>query len=152
MTSEFDSIYSRFYLRITDYNLAGLNENIAKDMMNGWMRSTLSQPYIRRLFSELTIDEDVEELEYVLKFPVSDSEDRDFVEQVIVLGMVTEWLEPQVKSVLNTAQLFTNSEQKFYSQANHLDTLQDLLKKSQNDQRKLIRDRGYIYNSYIVEI
>ena len=42
MTSEFDSIYSRFYLRITDYNLAGLNENIAKDMMNGWMRSTLS--------------------------------------------------------------------------------------------------------------
>ena len=124
------------------------NEEIPNNMFTIYVRRSVNgdeEKYIVGI-------EDVEELEYVLKFPVSDSEDRDFVEQVIVLGMVTEWLEPQVKSVLNTAQLFTNSEQKFYSQANHLDTLQDLLKKSQNDQRKLIRDRGYIYNSYIVEI
>lgn len=149
MTSEFSNIYSRFYLRITDYNLAGLNESIAKEMMNGWMHATLSKPYVRRLFGALTIDDDVEEIEYELKFPTSDSEDQDFIEQIIAMGMVIEWLQPQVNSVLNTAQMFSNSEQKFYSQANHLEVLQQLLKKNQNDQRKLIRDRGYIYNSYL---
>ena len=149
MTSEFSNIYSRFYLRITDYNLAGLNESIAKEMMNGWMHATLSKPYVRRLFGTLTIDDDVEEIEYELKFPTSDSEDQDFIEQIIAMGMVIEWLQPQVNSVLNTAQMFSNSEQKFYSQANHLEVLQELLKKNQNDQRKLIRDRGYIYNSYL---
>lgn len=149
MTSEFDNIYSRFYLRITDYNLAGLSENIASEMMNGWMHATLSKPYVRRLFNQLVIDDDVEEIEYELKFPTSDGEDQDFIEQVIAMGMVIEWLQPQVNSVLNTAQMFSNSEQKFYSQANHLEVLQELLKKNQNDQRKLIRDRGYIYNSYL---
>lgn len=149
MTSEFENIYSRFYLRITDYNLAGLSENIASEMMNGWMHATLSKPYVRRLFDQLTIDDDVEEIEYELKFPTSDGEDQDFIEQVIAMGMVIEWLQPQVNSVLNTAQMFSNSEQKFYSQANHLQVLQELLKKNQNDQRKLIRDRGYIYNSYL---
>lgn len=149
MTSEFENIYSRFYLRITDYNLAGLSENIASEMMNGWMHATLSKPYVRRLFDQLTIDDDVEEIEYELKFPTSDGEDQDFIEQVIVMGMVIEWLQPQVNSVLNTAQMFSNSEQKFYSQANHLEVLQELLKKNHNDQRKLIRDRGYIYNSYL---
>ena len=143
MTSEYESIYSRFYLRVTDYNLAGLDEHMAKEMMNGWMHSTLSKPYVRRLFSQLTIDDDVEELEYELKFPVSDGEDQDFIEEVIVMGMVN--------SALNTQQMFSNQEQKFYSQANHLEVLQELLHKNQNDQRKLIRDRGYIYNGYITE-
>lgn len=149
MTSEFNEIYSRFYLRITDYDFAGLNEKVAKEMMNGWIQSVLSKPYVRRLFDSLTMDEDLEEVEYELKYPVSDEEDKDFVEEMIVLGMIAEWLAPQVHSVLNTAQLFTNSEQKFYSQANHLEVLQELLKKAQNDLRKHIRDKGYIYNSYL---
>lgn len=151
MTSEFNEIYSRFYLRVTDYNFAGLEEQVAKEMMNGWIKAVLSQPYVRRLFDTLTIDDDLEEITYTLKFPVSDGEDQDFVEELITVGMVVQWLEPQVDSVLNTAQFFSNSDQKFYSQANHLDILQELLKKNQNNLRKLIRDRGYIYNSYITE-
>lgn len=75
MTSEFESIYSRFYLRVEDYNMIGLKESLVNEMMNGWMRSTLSKPYVRRLFDTLTIDEDMEELGYTMKFPVSDEED-----------------------------------------------------------------------------
>jgi len=115
MTSEFDELYSRFYLMVEDYNLVALDERLAKEMMNGWMRSTLSKPYVRRLFKSLDVDDDVEEIEYELKFPVSEDEDKDFVEELIALGMVVEWVSPKYHSTLNTAQFFSNTEQKFYS-------------------------------------
>lgn len=151
MTSEFEEIYSRFYLRVEDYNIVGLEEKLVKEMMNGWMKSTLAQPYIRRLFDTLTIDTDVEEIDYTLKFPISDDEDKDFIEEVIALGMVVEWVSPKYFSTLNTSQFFSNSEQKFYSQANHMAELKDMYHRAKNDLRKMIRDRGYIYNGYITE-
>lgn len=151
MTSEFDELYSRFYLMVEDYNLVALDERLAKEMMNGWMRSTLSKPYVRRLFKSLDVDDDVEEIEYELKFPVSEDEDKDFVEELIALGMVVEWVSPKYHSTLNTAQFFSNTEQKFYSQANHMTELKDMYHRAKNNLRKLIRDRGYIYNQYLGE-
>ena len=151
MTSTYEDIYSRFYLKIKDFDLAAQSEKLAKEMMNGWMKSVLSKPYIRRLFDEIEIDDDVEEINFELKFPVSESEDQDFVEEMIVLGMIEQWISPQYYSVLNSAQMFTNSEQKFYSQANHMSELKSMYHFAHNGLRKLIRDRGYIYNSYVSE-
>lgn len=151
MTSEYNELYSRFYLMVEDYNLVALDERLAKEMMNGWMRSTLSKPYVRRLFKSLDVDDDVEEIEYELKFPVSEDEDKDFVEELIALGMVVEWVSPKYHSTLNTAQFFSNTEQKFYSQANHMTELKDMYHRAKNNLRKLIRDRGYIYNQYLGE-
>ena len=37
---ELDNIYSRFYLRIKDYEIVGSEEKIVKEMMNGYIRST----------------------------------------------------------------------------------------------------------------
>lgn len=112
MTSEYNDIYSRFLLRVTDYEFSGLDEKLAQEMMNGWMKATLSQPYIRRLFSSLTADDDVEEIEFELANPQDDSSDQDFAEEIIAQGMVVNWLSPQYHSVLNTAQFYSNSEQK----------------------------------------
>jgi len=103
MTSEFEDLYSRFYLRVEDYNIVGLEKKLVENMMNGWIKSTLSKPYIRRLFAELDFDEDIEEVEYELKFPISESEDHDFVEELIALGMVVEWLAPKYHSTLLTS-------------------------------------------------
>jgi len=58
----------------------------------------------------LVVDDDVEEIEYTLKFPVSEDEDQDFVEEMIVLGMVEKWLSPKYHSTLNTDQIYSNSE------------------------------------------
>ncbi len=151
MTSEFDSIYSRFYLRVEDYNIVGLEEKIVKEMMSGWMKSTLSKPYVRRLFETLMVDSDIEEIEYTLKFPVSEEEDQDFVEEIVALGMVVEWLSPKYHSTLNTSQFFSNNDLKYYSQANHMAEIKDMYHRAKNDLRKMIRDRGYIYNKYIIE-
>ncbi len=151
MTSEFDELYSRFYLRVKDYEIVGLEVKVVKEMMNGWIKSTLSKPYVRRLFDTLVMDEDLEEIEFEMKFPVSDDEDKDFVEEAIALGMVAEWLSPRYHSTLLTSQMFSNSEQKFYSQQAHMTELKDMYHRAKNDLRKLIRDRGYIYNGYLTE-
>lgn len=150
MTSEYNDIYSRFLLRVTDYEFAGLDEKLAQGMMNGWMKATLSQPYIRRLFSSITADDDVEEIEFELANPIDESSDQDFAEEIIAQGMLVNWLSPQYHSVLNTAQFYSNSEQKYYSQANHMAELKDMYHNAKVDLRKMIRDRGIFNNSYIL--
>ena len=150
MTSEYNDIYSRFLLRVTDYEFSGLDEKLAQEMMNGWMKATLSQPYIRRLFSSLTADDDVEEIEFELANPQDDSSDQDFAEEIIAQGMVVSWLSPQYHSVLNTAQFYSNSEQKYYSQANHMAELKEMYRGAKSDLRKMIRDRDTFNNSYIL--
>lgn len=83
--------------------------------------------------------------------PVGDSEDEEFVKDVLARGMVIAWLEPQVKSVLLTAQMFGGKEEKYYSQAAHLSQLQSLLADAKTELSKILRDYGYLYNSYIKE-
>ena len=123
--------------------MSGLDEQLVKNMLTGYLRSTLSKPMVRRLFQSLTIDDDIEEIEYELREPLDEDSDKDFVEEVLALGMTVEWCNPKYQSTLLTSQMFSNSEQKYYSQAAHLAEIKELLNKSQTDLRKLIRDRGY---------
>ena len=117
MTSEYSDIFSRFLLKVTDYNLAQTDEYLANEMMGQWLHSALSHPYVSRMFSSIVADDDVEEIEYELKNPTSEEADQEFVEEIFANGMVVQWIKPQVNSVLNTQQILSNSEQKFYSQA-----------------------------------
>lgn len=149
MTSGFDEIFSRFMLKVTDYSFVEMEDDLVYDMMIGWMISTLSKPYVRRIFSSLVVDEDLEEIEFELANPEDEQADADYAMEVIATGMVVEWVTPQVNSVINTQQMFSGKEVNFYSQANHLAELQNLLKLSSSTLRKLIRDRGYYVNSYI---
>lgn len=143
MTSEFAEIYSRFYVRVKDYEMTGLDEKLVKEMLNVYLKSTISKPMVRRLFQSIELDDDLEEVEYELRESLDENSDKDFVEEVLSLGMVSEWAAPRYHSTLLTSQLLSNSEQKFYSQAQHLAEMKALYTKSQIDLRKLIRDYGY---------
>lgn len=143
MTSEYSDIYSRFYLRVKDYDIAGMEERLVREMLNQYLKSALSKPMVRRLFDTINMDDDVEEIEYELREPWDEESDREFVEEVLSLGMVENWASPKYNTTLLTSQMFTNSEQKYYSQAAHLAEMKELLSKAQLDLRKLIRDRGY---------
>ena len=57
-------------------------------MLNGYLKSTLSKPMVRRLFTSITSDDDVEEIEYELRDPLDDDSDKDFVEEVLAIGCV----------------------------------------------------------------
>ncbi len=149
MTSSYEKIYSSFLSRVTDYSFVEVNEDDVIDLMNGWMKSVVSQPYVRRLFSSILFDDYEEVVEFELKTSVDDSADDDFVTEILSRGMVIEWLEPQVKSVVNIAQMFGGKEQKFYAQSSHMAELKDMLKTAKSELRRMICDYGYINNSYI---
>jgi hypothetical protein len=110
MTSEYDEIYSRFYLRVKDYEMTGLKEQLVNEILSGYLRSTLSKPMVRRLFSIVSMDDDVEEIEYELREPLDEDSDKDFVEEILSIGMVSEWSSPRYHSTLLTSQMLSNSE------------------------------------------
>lgn len=149
MTSNYNNIYERFLGKITDYKFVQLPEADATAMMKEWLRSSLADPYIRRLFSSLTLDDEIMLLTYTMANSVDDDQDQEFVEEVLAVSMITKWLEPQVRNITNVAQFFGGKEQKFYSQSNHLSELRGLLEDTKIQLRGMIRDRGYIYNSYL---
>jgi hypothetical protein len=150
MTSSYNEIYSRFLNKIRDYEFAGLPEPSATNQMREWLQSALSNTYVYRIFDTFSADDEIAEIEYTLKNPIDDYIDKNFVEELLGNAMVVEWISPKVKTTTLLNQMITNSkEQKFYAQANHLDQLRELLADAENKVRSILRDKGYIYNSYI---
>ena len=152
MTSSYNDIYSRFLIKVRDYEFAGLPEPNATEQMLEWLRSALSQPYIFRIFESETFaaDDEIAEITYTLTEPVNDYQDQNFVEELLAYQMIVEWLQPKVKTTTLLNQMITNSkEQKFYAQANQLSQLRELFADAENKVRSMLRDRGYIYNSYL---
>ena len=58
------------------------------------------------------MDDDIREIEYELRDPLDEDSDKDFVEEMLSLGMVQYWASPKYHSTLLTSQMFSNSEQK----------------------------------------
>ena len=149
MKISYQDIYSRFLQKIDDCELAQLPQVDVYEMMRGWLHSTLSRPYIRSLFSELEFKDDVLEMSCTLARSVDDSADTEFIIELAAMGMVVEWLEPRVKSTTNIAQMFGGKEQKFYAQSTHMAEIKSMLTDTRVELRKMVRDYGYIHNSYI---
>ena len=85
-----------------------------------------------------------------MSYPVAPDADTDFVVEMLAKGVVVEWLKPQVRgSKLNVKQVFGTKEEKFFSQAQHISEIRGLLEDTENELRKMIRDRGYINNGYV---
>lgn len=152
MTSlSYDKIFSDFLGSVTDYNLVSMEQEDAYSLMTEHLHKTLSQSYIRRLFSSIELNDSGEEITFEMSYVVDEDSDIDFVRNILSKGMVVEWLKPQVRSKINISQFFGGKETKFYAQSSHVAELRGMLQDTELELRKAIRDRGYIYNSYLEE-
>ena len=152
MTSlSYEEIFSYFLGSVTDYDIAKLDMSSAYQLMAEYLHKALAKTYCRRLFSSISLDDEVQTISFEMASVVDDEADLEFVKNILSKSMVIEWLEPQVRSKVNVAQFFGAKEQKMFSQATHLSELRGLLADTENEVRKLIRDRGYVYNSYLEE-
>ncbi len=150
MTSSYNDIYSRFLMKVKDYEFFNYSEADANEYMRGWLLASLSKPYVNRIFESISADEEIAELEYTLQAPVNDFNDKNFVDELLGYQMVCEWLTPQVNTTTLLHQMITNSkESKFFSQQQHIQQMRELLTDSENKVRGMLRDKGYIYNSYL---
>lgn len=143
MTSDYNDIFGRFYQHAEDYKIVGLDQTIVDSLLAGYIKAVIAEPLVRRLFTDITIDEDVGEIEYTMRESIDDNFDQNFVEELVSRGMVVQWLAPQYYSMKNSLQFITNSDQRFFSQANHMTELKGMLNKAYVDFRKYMRDKGY---------
>lgn len=152
MTSiQYDEIFSRFYTKVEAFDF--LYETMTSEMMAEhlliWLHSAISYPYIRKLFKSIEIDDENMILTYELNYSIDEYSDQEFIIEILACGIVYNWIEPKVKSITNIYQNFTSSEQKFYSQSNHLSELRELCSDADARIRSLIRDRGFFNNLYL---
>lgn len=162
----YKEVYSQFFLKIEGYDIfdKNISDEYREALLCSWLHSSIGKPYVNRLFSTVTLsdpyqdeDPDTGELidvdgmiEYELNNVIDeDFSDKQFVIEVLAYGMALCWLEPKIYSLTNIAQMFSTSDERFFSQSSHLSELRNLRDDLINHQRSLIRDRGYSNNSYI---
>lgn len=132
MTS-YGEIYEIFSQKITDYKLLELSDNDVREMLHGWMISAIAK--FKRCKTDLSDRNDE-----LYRF---NSDLLDIEKEILAELMVGEWLAPQLNSVLYTSQFYGGKEEKFYSQANGLNSLKDLKETNRVNCLRLMRDYGY---------
>ena len=149
MTLPYSTLFSRVLNKINDPKELSLDENDLLEIYTERLHSVVGKPRVRRLFSSLSLDDEIQEMTFTLNNSVDEESDKDFVLEILSLGMAIEWLQPQVDSVIHTSVMIGGKEEKrvLDNHKNMIDRL-DSMKKEQN---KMIRDYGYMYNSYIKE-
>lgn len=150
MTSlNYNTIYSRLFSKIEAYDFIELSEDDLNDFMCNWLHSASANPYVRRLFKTFNLDDEIQEVSYEMKYSVDEFSDTEFITEILALGVVVAWLEPKINSINNIAQMFGSKEEKFYSQSQHIFELRSLVNDAKKQQRRMIADRGYAWNSYL---
>ena len=149
MVLSYSTLFSRVLNKINDQKELSLDENDLLEIYTERLHSVVGKPRVRRLFSSISLDDEIQEMTFTLNNSVDEESDKDFVLEILSLGMAIEWLQPQVDSVIHTSVMIGGKEEKklLDNYKNMIDRL-DSMKKEQN---KMIRDYGYMYNSYIKE-
>lgn len=146
---DYERFYSKFRLKASAYDLIDMNDDDVSVFLCEWLHSSINKPYIRRLFANITLDDLLQEMNFEMKYSTDDDFDKEFIMDIVGIGMVIEWITPKINSLNNIVQVFGSKEENFYSQSNHLNELRNLKKSLINEQQSIIKERGYIWNSYL---
>lgn len=143
----YETIFSRVRGRRDDPKELSLDKSDLVELYTERLHNVAGDPRIRRLFSTISFNDEIQMLSYTLNNSVDAQSDDDFVVRLFVTGMIIEWLQPQVNSVLYTAPFIGGKEEKKI-----LDGHNNMIKRLESmkvELQKLIRDYGTINNSYI---
>ena len=144
----YDDIFGSFLSNVTDFIIANQYEDVTQEQLTDYLHKVIGTPYIDALFKSRSLDDENREFTYQMKNP-STSGDDDFVKHILGKAMVYEWIHPYSRKTSLISQMFSGKEVKSYSQANHLDSLLQLEEVTELEVRRMIRDRGFISNSYL---
>lgn len=147
MLLPYEMVFSRTRGRINDPKELSLNENDLLEIYTERLHNVIGKPRVRRLFSSITLDDEIQQMEFTLNNSVDEVSDKNFVCNIFILGMAIEWLQPQVDSVLYTSAIIGGKEEKkiLDNHSGMINRLDDMKKELNN----MICDYGYMYNSYI---
>ena len=147
MTLSYEKIFSAAHGLYTDPKELLLSLDDLTEIYTERLNRVVGDVRVENMFSTLEMDDEVQRMEFVLSHPVNDRTDTRFVVRLLSLGMEIEWLQPQVDSILYAAPFIGSTQEKkiLDGHSNMIDRLNSL--KLQFN--KMIRDHGYIHNSYL---
>ena len=146
----YEEIYSQFYSKETDPTFfKKYSKDEAYELMRSWLHSIVAIPYIRKCFSTITLDDEILELTFELANSIDEDSDNYFVKDIFAQGMVICWMQQQIDKITSLATVVGGKEEKtiLNNYKNNIERLEQLKVQF----RKIIRDYGYINNSYIGE-
>ena len=146
---KYEEIYSRSYMKKYDPKFYE-DKQFAYDTMKEWLHDIIALPYVRKAFSSITLDDELEELTYELKKSIDVDSDNDFVKKVFTDGFVICWMRPQIDSVLNLAFIIGGKDEKKI-QSNYKTNI-ERLEYLERNLKKYIRDYGYHNGTYGTEL
>ena len=138
MATTYDAIYNIAASKITDPEIALLSSDDLEEMFHDYLINAISQ--FRKCKSDLS-DRDDEIRQF-------NADLLDVEKEILAILVVRQWLQPQLYSALLTKQVFSDKEQKYYSQAQHISELRALDETLKLEAQKLSRDYSYGNGSY----
>ena len=145
---KYEEIYSRSYMKRYDPSFFD-NKEFAYETMKEWLHEIVAFPWVRKIYSSITLDDVLEELTFELVNSVDEQSDNDFVIKLFTDGFVICWMRPRVETAINLATVIGGKDEKkllsnYQANIDRLNSLELKLK-------KYIRDYGYINGSYETE-
>lgn len=137
MATPYEKVYDRFLNRMTDFNLAELDDYTLSEMLKNWLYSAIVRT---RTYSDLSArDEENEAFE-------NDLSNLDV--ELLAMGMTLAWLDQHLNSTENVLQFIGGKEEKYYSQANHISELRALRADTLREMQQLYTYDTYTNNDY----
>jgi hypothetical protein len=138
MATPYEKIYNRFSQKITDFNLAEIDDYSLGEMLQGWLNSSIVR--IRKCKSDLSLRDDA-----VQEF---DADLSDLEVELLALGMVDAWISQYINSTENMLKMIGGKEEKWFSEANHLKELRETRASNLSEMQKLHNYYTYTNSSY----
>ena len=135
MTS-YEVVYGRFLNSTTDFNLAELDDHTLNEMLKDWLHSAIVNT---RTSGDLTCDDEKEAF-------INDLSELDI--ELLAMGMRLSWLNQILNSSELVLQFIGGKEEKYYSQANHMNELRALRADTMREMQQLYTYSTYTNNSY----
>ena len=148
---DYRQVYSRFFTKVQAYDFIydKIDDQTIEQLLCSWLHSSIAQPFIRRLFKTVKLDDDTYSITFEMKYSIDDDSDIEFIEQILADEMIVGWIKPKIHSINTVVQHFSNSEAKFYSQSQHLEQLLSLYSSLKAQVKSLIADRSSTNNIYL---
>ena len=138
MATPYEKIYNRFLQKITDFNLAEVDDHSFDEMMNGWLNSAVIR--VRKCQHDLSKrDDELQEFEEDLS---------DLEIELLALGMVDAWVSQYLNSTELVSQFIGGKEEKYYSQAAHIKELRELKESNLLEMNRIHNYNTYLASSY----
>ena len=139
MATSYEEIYNLAANKITDPEIAFLLPEDIEELFYGYLISAI--PKFRKCKNDLSNrDDELRQFNVDLL---------DVEKEILAILVVREWLQPQLYSALLTKQVFSDKEQKYYSQSSHISELRALDETLKIDAQKLSRDYTYGNSEYL---